>query len=145
MIQMLCYNSRELSNNERLVLTGFMKSHSSWWNHLKDVIMFETERTPSQTTDVLLNIFGKNNHRIHFLVMEGSSEYSGWLPSNAWNWMNNELKPEGWILERKYRQWGIPHIVELFGDMELLDIFGKSIGRKRTISFNYPKKEFIEE
>lgn len=29
-------------------------------------------------------------------------------------------------------------------DMQLLDIFGKSIGRKRTIFFNYPEKP-IEE
>ena len=57
---------------------------------MDNTIMFETDRTINQTTDLLLKLL--NN--AHFLLVEVGPNYSGWLPSKAWDWINDKLKPE---------------------------------------------------
>lgn len=65
-------------------LFGVLKSKDSWWHYLSTTWLVATEDTPSALQDELVKHIFKGDR---VLIVAFRSEYSGWLPKKAWEWI----------------------------------------------------------
>lgn len=67
-----------------------IKSCGAWWHHLGSTWLVDTSLDANGIWSRLSPHVDKNDS---FLIIGVTREYSGWLPRDAWNWLN----------ERKYK------------------------------------------
>jgi hypothetical protein len=67
------------------VLINAIKSYGTWWGYA-GVWMIATPANIDSVYAYLKPYFFNNEH---FLVIEIRRNYTGWLPQNAWNWLND--------------------------------------------------------
>jgi len=59
----------------------------TWWHYLDDVWIVSTSITPDEYAKKLYPFITTNDR---LLVAKLSSEYQGWLPTDAWEWLNKQ-------------------------------------------------------
>ena len=62
-----------------------IKSYGTWWHHLDSTWLVDTNETPNQCVERLRKHMDNNDN---LLVIEVCKNYQGWLPKNAWDWLN---------------------------------------------------------
>lgn len=62
-----------------------IKKLGSWWHHLESTWLVDTALTPQQVWERLASKVDKDDN---VLVIRVTGSHSGWLPQEAWNWLN---------------------------------------------------------
>jgi predicted regulator of amino acid metabolism with ACT domain len=78
--------------NKMFVALKQDKDVNSWWHHINNTFMITTN---SNVTALSIQKFIKNYFTdSHFMILQIHSpdEYNGWLPQNAWDWIESNLK-----------------------------------------------------
>ena len=63
----------------------------SWWRYFGDVWIIDTEMTVDQMTAALLEYLGQKDD---LLIIGIQPPYQGWLPKDAWEWLNDRSKKQ---------------------------------------------------
>jgi len=63
-----------------------IKKAGTWWHHLESTWIIETDLTPKQWYERLVSHIDRNDNLI---VFEITSNYYGWAPKEAWDWLAN--------------------------------------------------------
>ena len=67
-------------------LYGAIKNVGTWWHYLNNIWIINTILTAKQISDRLNPLIDKNDH---IFIVSINKDYAGWLPRNAWNWLNS--------------------------------------------------------
>jgi hypothetical protein len=73
-------------------VSKILEKQESWWHWLPLSWMVVTDQTPDALVSSLNPHLGKTGR---VLVIEVKPNYQGWLPKEAWEWLN------GWAAEIK--------------------------------------------
>jgi hypothetical protein len=65
-----------------------LKKSSSWWHYLDSTWLISTAESADQLSDRLLAHTDKNDR---LLVIKVVRTYQGWLPEDAWEWINEHV------------------------------------------------------
>jgi hypothetical protein len=61
-----------------------------WWHYMASTWLISTSKTPQQILDA---IHPQMESQDLVFVCELAPNYQGWLPKEAWEWINSELRP----------------------------------------------------
>jgi hypothetical protein len=61
----------------------------AWWHDLGSTWLVDTTRSAAGIWELLKPHVDQNDN---MLIIGVTSDYSGWLSEQAWNWMNSRLK-----------------------------------------------------
>ncbi|MGM4931790.1 hypothetical protein [Tardiphaga sp. 619_E2_N8_5] len=64
-------------------------SGSSWWHYLGSTWLVDTTRNASGIWNHLQPHVDKNDY---MLIIGVTNDNSGWLPKEAWDWINSRIK-----------------------------------------------------
>ena len=67
-------------------LFGAIKSCGHWWHHLGSTWLLDTSLTAKGVWEKLAPHVDKNDF---VLVIGVTRDYQGWLPQDAWTWINS--------------------------------------------------------
>jgi hypothetical protein len=65
--------------------------NGKWWHYMSSTWLLSTTKTPQQIVDAVTPYFERQQDFI--FVCELTPNYQGWLPKQAWDWINAELRP----------------------------------------------------
>jgi len=60
---------------------------TSWWHYLSSTWLISTTKRPDEVLDALRSYLGPNDR---LLIAEMGNVYNGWLPKDAWDWIQKE-------------------------------------------------------
>jgi len=63
-----------------------IKSLGVWWHYLESTWLVDTAFSTKQAWDKIASCIDRNDF---LLIIEVKSNYQGWLPKDAWDWMSN--------------------------------------------------------
>jgi hypothetical protein len=66
-----------------------IKSCGAWWHYLGSTWLVDTHMNANQIWDRVRAHVDSNDS---MLIIGVTSNYSGWLPTEAWNWINARLR-----------------------------------------------------
>ncbi len=84
MIYAINYDLKRPGQNYE-ALHDAIKGCGAWWHYLGSTWLVDTTLTADAIWNRLANRVDKNDF---FLIIKISREYSGWLPEDAWKWLN---------------------------------------------------------
>lgn len=65
-----------------------IKQSSKWWHYLPSTWLVYTADTPDMVWNRLSSLIDKNDR---LLIVEVTGNYQGWLPPDAWKWINERF------------------------------------------------------
>ena len=65
-----------------------IKDCGDWWHYLGSTWLVDTSLTAKDIWERLAPHVDKNDY---FLVIRVTRDYEGWLPQEAWDWINNRV------------------------------------------------------
>jgi len=65
-----------------------IKNLGNWWHYLESVWLIETNSSASDIGKHLIQFIDKDDRLTAIRV---SKDYDGWLPTEAWNWLNAKV------------------------------------------------------
>ena len=71
-------------------LFSAIKATGEWWHYLRSTWLVYTEQTVQQVADSLNQHLSQESSD-YLLVVEVKKSHQGWLPKDAWAWMNSKL------------------------------------------------------
>jgi hypothetical protein len=77
--------NKNIENYENLYVA--IKGVGSWWHYLDSTWIVKTNLNSQQIWNILAPHLFKNDHIL--VVKIDSFDKWGWLPQNAWNWLNS--------------------------------------------------------
>jgi hypothetical protein len=66
-----------------------IKQQGRWWHYLSSTWLVSTTKSPQEIVDSIHPYMSEPDS---LLVCELGPNYQGWLPKDAWDWINNELR-----------------------------------------------------
>jgi hypothetical protein len=88
MITSINYDLRKPGHNY-IRLYEAIKGLGSWWHHLGATWLVNTDLDAAEISKRLTPLIDANDS---MLVIGVTSDRSGWLPKEAWNWINKHLE-----------------------------------------------------
>jgi hypothetical protein len=76
--------NKSIKNYDLLYLA--IKSIGPWWHHLDSTWIIKSNRSSREIWTLLARHLLKNDHIL--VVRIDTSDEWGWLPKNAWDWLN---------------------------------------------------------
>lgn len=76
------------NKNEILELEEELKKSKGWWSYLERSWLVFTDENP---TEIWKRIEEKINKKNSLLIIEVTSNYQGWLPKDAWDWIKEKF------------------------------------------------------
>ena len=73
------------TNSVRETIEDEVVSFGSWWRYFGDVWIVDTDKDVDEMTDIII---GYMDQRDNLLIIGIQSPYQGWLPEDAWKWLN---------------------------------------------------------
>lgn len=70
-------------------LHSAIKNCGPWWHYLKSTWLVDTNLRADQVWNRLSSHCDKNDL---ILIVGITQDYSGWLPKDAWDWINQRLR-----------------------------------------------------
>ena len=64
-----------------------IKSLGAWWHYLDSTWLVDTNQSASQIWENLKSCVDDNDN---VLIIRITSDYKGWLPKKAWDWLNEQ-------------------------------------------------------
>ena len=93
MMYMIAYYIRptlaRTPNDVRKDLEGEIIEFGEWWHYFGDVWIVDTELSANDMTDVLRQHMGPKDD---LLIAGIQPPYQGWLPEDAWEWLNENSR-----------------------------------------------------
>lgn len=77
------------SGQDYVGLHNELKNSTSWWHYLDSTWLIYTSESADQLYDRIGKYIDKNDY---VLVIEVRSNYSGWLPQKAWDWIKSYIR-----------------------------------------------------
>ena len=87
MVYVVSYDLRKSGKNY-IGLTEQLQASSCWWHYLTSTWLISTTETPSQLYNRLIPHLDKDDS---ILIIEAGNRTQGWLPKDAWEWINKEI------------------------------------------------------
>lgn len=69
-------------------LHNAIKSYRTWWHHIENVWLIETEDGAQNIYSKLYKYLYKKDN---LFIINIGSDHSGWLPKSAWDWLHNRI------------------------------------------------------
>lgn len=66
-----------------------IKASAKWWHYLESTWIIATHETAQQVWDRLSSKIDKNDY---MLIIEVRNHSQGWLPKDAWDWINENVR-----------------------------------------------------
>lgn len=66
-----------------------IKSYGTWWHHLESTWIIKSNLTAGSITDHLRSHLDTNDLLLVAKMYTSDTEYNGWLPAKAWEWIKN--------------------------------------------------------
>ena len=89
MILIITYTLRN-PNQPYINFYNEIKKAETWWHYLDSTWLIRTQFNPQYWYNRLAPFIFKNDS---ILIIEVKANYQGWLPKEAWDWINRELPP----------------------------------------------------
>lgn len=67
-----------------------IKKADTWWHYLDSTWLIKTQFNPQYWYNKLAPLIYQNDS---IFIIEVTNKYQGWLPKEAWEWLNRELPP----------------------------------------------------
>jgi hypothetical protein len=67
---------------------AIQRASTEWWHFIDDSWIISTQKTPSQVASELYPHIEKSDA---LLVIRVHKSYEGWLPKEAWEWLNKKF------------------------------------------------------
>jgi hypothetical protein len=67
-----------------------IKLQGAWWHYIATTWLVDTNNTPQQVSDAIQPFLAPQDF---LLVTEMGKTYQGWLPKEAWDWINSRINP----------------------------------------------------
>jgi len=83
----ICYDLRQ-PGRDYSGLFGAIKAVGPWWHYLDSTWLVKTTMAPDQLWPVLSPHLDQNDF---LLIIEVKNNKSGWLPKEAWDWIDANL------------------------------------------------------
>jgi len=87
-ILLITYKTRNPTKDYGPLYEGIRNNCSKWWHYLDDVWIVETTDSADELAKKLYPLILRNDH---LLVVRLVKEYQGWLPKEAWDWLNERI------------------------------------------------------
>lgn len=84
MVLLISYDLRRPGQNYTQLYEA-IKSYEWWWHHLESTWIIQTDQQPGDVYSHLANYIDRNDH---ILVVQLTRNFQGWLPQQAWDWLN---------------------------------------------------------
>ena len=81
------YDLKEAGQNY-MALYEELKRSPSWWHYLESTWLICTAENASQLSERLRQNLDENDS---LLVIHATRDYAGWLPREAWEWINQYI------------------------------------------------------
>lgn len=65
-----------------------IKNLGSWWHYLESVWLIETNSSAAEVGKHLIQFIDKDDR---LMAIRISKDYDGWLPTEAWSWLNEKV------------------------------------------------------
>lgn len=75
-------------NRDYIGLYEALKKASGWWHYLESCWLLKTDLSPDEWSNKLGPHIDDNDF---LLIIEVTKNYQGWLPKEAWDWINNNI------------------------------------------------------
>jgi len=90
MIFLITYDKKVLLKNYT-ALNEAIKSFGTWWHHMDNTWMIQTNNTATEVFNILAPHVSVNDR---LLIIEVNKNYQGWLKKEAWVWLNERFEAE---------------------------------------------------
>ncbi|MBU3146838.1 hypothetical protein [Clostridium sp. CF012] len=91
MVYLIGYDLNKTDKNYDGVYTAIKESSvsgSTWWHYLDSTWIIKSNLTVDQVQEKIKLETDENDH---FLVIEVKNNKQGWLPKDAWDYLNNNI------------------------------------------------------
>ena len=91
MMYLISYHIRPLGRSTQSVISDTeaiedeIVGFGSWWHYLRNVWIVDTEMTVDEMTAALMEYLRPKDD---LLIIGIQAPYQGWLPDNAWKWLD---------------------------------------------------------
>ncbi len=82
------YDPKKTPGRKHDPLYKEIKKSLIWWHYLESTWLIVTNETAEQIWDRLKSHVNKNDY---ILIIEVRSDYHGWLPEKAWDWIEENI------------------------------------------------------
>jgi len=65
-----------------------LQQQGDWWHYLASTWLLNTQRTPTEVSQAVRPLMGDTDF---LLIVEITRNYQGWLPKEAWDWINSRM------------------------------------------------------
>jgi hypothetical protein len=91
MILIVSYDLKDVRDYSQLYEMLKRQGTNSWWHYLSSTWLLSTSRTPQEVFEAIKPYLGPQDF---VLVGEfNQSNYYGWLPQEAWDWIAAQRQP----------------------------------------------------
>lgn len=87
MIYAINYDLKQPGRNYEKLYEA-IKSCGAWWHYLESTWLVDTSLDATAVWERLAPLVDKNDF---VLVMGVTRDYQGWLPKDAWDWVNSRI------------------------------------------------------
>lgn len=88
MVYLVTYDLKQPGQNYTGVHDA-IKSCGTWWHHLESTWLVDGYLTADQISTKVRTHIDKNDT---LLVIGVTGDYAGWLPKDAWEWINSRVR-----------------------------------------------------
>ncbi|MBY6276799.1 SinR family protein [Symbiobacterium thermophilum] len=68
-----------------------IKSFGDWWHYLESTWLVDTNLSAQTMSDRIRKVTDSND--LHLVIkLNRGTDYQGWLPKEAWDWINQRLR-----------------------------------------------------
>ena len=76
----------KITTDETCVIKAIQTVGDKWWHFLPTVWLVNTEKSAAEVARIIYPVMTKSD-RLFVIEMQGRGD--GWMPSEAWGWINN--------------------------------------------------------
>jgi len=86
---LVTYDLKSKTNNYEPLVSA-IKGTGAWWHYLKNTWLIHTNQSVQQVANNL-NQYLDQGSADYLLVVEIKKNHQGWLPKDAWDWLNSKI------------------------------------------------------
>ena len=90
-VLLIAYSLKGSKDSYTKLFQTIKESGEKWWHFLDSVWLIKTDKSASEVGHALADIV-KGNSGDHVFVIEVTGRSQGWLPSKAWEWINENVE-----------------------------------------------------
>ena len=89
MIYLITYDKNTIFKNYTPLYNSIKRSCSSWWHHLNNTWLINSELTSQEIFQNVSHCISQND-KLLIIQIHPNADYNGWLSQDAWNWINDQ-------------------------------------------------------